>query len=117
MSETCVEGSSPECISVNGTNVLLPSEFDQAGVADATVVEDTEQSAVDVTFNEDGAVIFHSLSKEAARAGDEARLVIKIGDEVLTAVMVMQAMESDHVQLGLSPDDNAQEIVDLIQHG
>lgn len=116
VSETCTEGADSECVSVNGANVLLPSAFEQAGVKDSSI-SDNGQNAIDVTFNKDGTKVFHSLTEQAAGAGDSARLVIKIGGELQAAVTVMDALEGDQVQIGLSSDDDAQEIVDLIQGG
>ncbi|TFD72910.1 hypothetical protein [Cryobacterium gelidum] len=116
ISETCAEGSDSQCVSVNGENVLLPSAFERAGVEESSVAGDG-QNAVDVTFNADGAEILHALTEKAARAGDSARLVISIGGELQAAVVVMEALEGDQVQIALSPDDNVQEIVDLIQGG
>ena len=116
ISETCAERSDSQCVSVNGENVLLPSAFEQAGVEESSVAGDG-QNAVDVTFNADGAEILHALTEKAARAGDSARLVISIGGELQAAVVVMEALEGDQVQIALSPHDNVQEIVDLIQGG
>lgn len=114
VSETCTEGSDPQCVSVNGQSVLLPSAFEQAGVEESAVAVNG-QNAVDVTFNEDGAAVFHALTEQAAGAGNAARLVIRIGGELQAAVQVMEALEGDQVQIAVSPDDSAQEIVDLIQ--
>ena len=114
VSDTCTAGSDSKCVFVNGASVLLPSAFQEAGVKDSSVAENG-QSAVDVTFNEDGAKIFQALTKQAAGAGDSARLLIRIGDELQAAVHVMEAMKGDQVQIGLSPDESAQDIVDLIQ--
>ncbi|TFB54228.1 hypothetical protein [Cryobacterium sp. Sr3] len=84
---------------------------------DATIAESKGQNAVDVTFTEDGAIVLNALTVKAVQAGDSARLIIKIGGEIQAAVVVMEAMEGDHVQISVSPDDNAQEIVDLIHKG
>lgn len=116
VTETCTEAADSECVSVSGANVLLPSAFEQAGVKDSSIA-DNGQNAIDVTFNEDGAKVFHSLTEQAAGAGDSARLVIRIGGELRAAVAVVEALEGDQVEIGLSPDDSAQEIVDLIQGG
>lgn len=116
ISEVCAEASYSECVSVNGTSVLLPSAFEQAGVTNARVA-DGSQNAVEVTFDQGGAEILHSLTEKAAEAGDTARLVIRIGGELQAAVVVMEALEGDQAQIGLAPDENAQDIVDLIRGG
>ncbi|TFC91938.1 hypothetical protein [Cryobacterium sp. TMT3-29-2] len=84
---------------------------------DATIAEGEGQNAVDVTFTEEGAIVFNALTVKAVQAGDSARLIIKIGGEIQAAVVVMEAMEGDQVQISVSPDDNAQKIVDLIHKG
>ena len=117
VSETCTEGSDPQCVSINGENVILPSTFERAGVEDAAVAEGEGQSAVDVTFNSDGAAVLHTLTEQTAQARDTARLVMKIGDQIKASVTVMEALKGNHIQFILSPDDNAQEVVDLIQGG
>lgn len=117
VSETCAEGSDTQCVSVNGTNIVLPTAFESAGVADATVADGDGQIAVSVTFTEEGAEVLHSLTEKAVQAGDSSRLVIQIGGEIQTAVRVMQAMEDNHVQMVLSPEHKAQDVVDLIRAG
>lgn len=117
VSETCAKGSGPQCVSINDENVLLPLGFERAGVEDTTVLESDGQNTVDVRFSEEGAVVFHALTAKAAQAGDAARLVLKVGDDVLASVIVEQVLEGDHVQIGLAPDDSAQEVVDLIRGG
>lgn len=116
VSEACTKGADSECVSVNGTSVLLPFAFEEAGVKDSSIAGNG-QDAIDVTFDEDGAKVFHSLTEQAAGAGDSARLVIRIGGELQAAVVVMDALKGDQVQIGLSSDDNAREIIDLIQGG
>ncbi|TFD76987.1 hypothetical protein [Cryobacterium fucosi] len=117
VSETCADGANPQCVLVNGENVVLPSAFERAGVEQATIADGEGQNAVDVTFNEDGAVVFNALTVKAVQAGDSARLIIQIGGEIQAAVVVMEALEGDHVQISISPDDSAQKIVDLIHNG
>lgn len=114
VSETCAEGSEPLCTEVGGEWVVLPSAFEQAVVEDAAVSDTQQQNAVDVTFSAEGAAVLHALTNQAAQAGAEARLVFKIGGELLAAVMVMEALDGDQVTIALSPDDDPQQIVDLI---
>jgi len=114
VSEVCTEASDADCVLVNGTSVLLPSAFEQAGVTNARVA-DGGQNAVEVTFDHSGAEILHTLTADAAEAGEAARLVIRIGGKLQAAVVVMEALEGDQAQIGLAPDENAQDIVDLIQ--
>ena len=117
VSETCTDVSDPQCVSINGQNVVLPSAFEHAGVEDAAVADGEGQNAVDVTFDKDGAAVLHTLTEKAARAGHTARLVMKMGGELQVAVAVMHALEGDQLQISLSPDDSAQKVVDLIHKG
>lgn len=115
LSESCAEGSDSPCVVVNGHNILLPSTFERAGVEAAAVAEGEQQSAVDVTFTDDGAAVLRALTKQAA--GTTARLVLKAGDEILAAVMVMEALDGEQLHIIISPDDDAQKIVELIREG
>lgn len=117
VSETCTDVSDPQCVSVNGVNVVLPSVFERANVEDAAVAAVEGQNAVDVTFSTDGEVVFNTLSDKAVQAGDAARLVMKIGGEIQAAVTVMQALDGNQMQIILSPEESAQEVVDLIRAG
>lgn len=114
VSEVCTDVSDATCVLVNGTSVLLPSAFEQAGVTDARVA-DGGQNAVEVTFDQSGAEILHTLTENAAGAGETARLVIRIGGKLQAAVVVMEALDGDQAQISLAPDESAQDIVDLIQ--
>jgi hypothetical protein len=117
VSETCDDVSDSQCVSVNGTSVVAPAEFQEAGVEEASVAE-SDQSVVEVTFTDDGAEVLHALTEEAAGTGDLARLVvIRVGGELQAAVMVMEALTGNQVQIGLAPEADAQELVDLIQAG
>lgn len=113
VSETCAEGSDAECVSVNGESITLPSIFERAGVEAAAVAQGEGQNAIDVTFTDDGAAVLHTLSEQAA--GGTARLVMQISDEIVAAVMVPEALEGKQLQIALSPEESAQEIVDLIE--
>lgn len=114
--ETCTDGSDPECLVINGESLLLPSAFERAGVEDA-VVAAGDQNAVDVTFDADGTLVLQAVTEQVADAGDTARLVIRIDGEVVAAVVVMEALTDDEVQIALSPEDSAQDIVDSIRAG
>lgn len=117
VSETCPEASDTRCVLVNGQSVVLPSQFERASVEDAAVAEREEHNAVDVAFSEEGAAVLNALTGKAVRAGDTARLIVKIGGEIQAAVAVMEALDGTHLQLSLSPDDDAHEIVNLIREG
>jgi hypothetical protein len=113
LSETCAGKAGLDCVSVNGESVVRPSTFERAGVEAAAIAEGKGQNAVDVTFTEDGAAVLHTLTAQAA--GSTMRLVMKAGDEMMAAVVVAEALDGKQLQIILAPDDNAQEVIRLIQ--
>lgn len=114
VSETCAEGSTPRCVSIGDQYVMSPSTFESAGIEDAGVAENGGQSAVDLTFTDDGADVLKSLTQEAARAGAEARLVMKVGDEMRSAVAVPAPVTGGAISIPQMSVDSAQEVLDLI---
>lgn len=114
VSETCAEGSDPQCVPIDGQYVMSPATFEPATAEKAAVAENDGQSAVDLTFTDEGAAVLKSLTEEAVQAGDEARLIMKIGDEMRFAVAVPEVVTSDAVTIPFSSADSAQEFVDLI---
>jgi hypothetical protein len=117
VSETCVEGSDPDCVVFNDQYVLKPTAFERATVEDAVVADAGGQNAVDVTFTDEGAVVLNALTEEAAGAGESARVVMKIGAEIRSAVFVTEPLIGNQIMIALSPDDNAQETVYLLNGG
>ena len=117
VSDTCGGETDSRCLAVNGQNIILPSTFERAGVENAAVAQGDGQNAVDVTFTESGAAVLQALTEKAAHSGDTARLVMKIDGEIRAAVAVMQALEGDYLLIHLSPEDNAQEVVDALHGG
>ncbi|SFR84616.1 hypothetical protein SAMN05428970_3026 [Agromyces sp. CF514] len=104
VAQTCTSGSAPECVSVNGEYVLIvDADFVRAGVETAEAVSDGSTDAVDVKFDEDGAQVFEALTAEAAESAGTARLVIKVGDDVLSAVTVVEPMQGDTAVIALPP--------------
>jgi hypothetical protein len=97
VSETCDAGSTPECVSVNGEHVAVAaSDFLRAEVEAVAVADDQGANAVDVTLSKGGAAVLETSTSEVAMAGDDARLVIKVGGEVLSAVAVAETLRGDH---------------------
>jgi preprotein translocase subunit SecD len=115
VSQTCADTADPQCVLVDGQSVVLPTGFEKAAVLQATVSDGDGQHAVAVTFDDDGATVLRALTEKAAGGGTEARLLIRIAGEIESAVVVMEALEGDEVQISLSPDDNAQDLVDRIR--
>lgn len=116
VAETCSEGSDPQCVPVDGQYIKSPAAFTPATVEIATVADVSAQNGVDVTFTDDGAAVLNSITVEAIQAGGKARLVMKVGDDMLAAVMVAAPLTGNSLTIVLSPDDNAQEVADLLNN-
>jgi hypothetical protein len=117
VTEICAEADDPQCVMVNGQSVVVPDVFQAAGVEDAAVADSDGQNAVTVTFDEEGAVVLQALTTETAEAGTDARLLIRIGGELQAAVTVLEPLDGAEAQIGLAPDEDAQEFVDRILQG
>ena len=117
VSAVCEAGADPQCVAVGGQDVLVdPAAFTRAGVASVEVSGTGDARTVDVRFDEDGAELFRDATAEAAGAGPDARVLLRAGDVVVSAVAVMQAIEGDSVQI-LPGDEDAQELADRIRAG
>ena len=117
VSETCLEGSSSQCVLVEGEYIVSPAAFKTATVVEAVASERDGQNTVNVTFTNAGASIVNSLTTEAVQAGGEARLVMRIGDEIRAAVTVAEPLTGESLLIALSPEDSGQQVVDLIKKG
>jgi len=68
-----------------------------------------------VIFTDAGASIVNSLNTEAVQAGGEARLIMRIGDEIRAAVTVAEPLTGESLTIALSPGDSGQQLGDLIK--
>ncbi|NQX06036.1 hypothetical protein HQQ82_13605 [Rathayibacter sp. VKM Ac-2856] len=127
VTSTCEYGSDPQCLDVAGQYVLVdPAAFSRAGVASVEVTgsddgqaddgQADDGQAVSVRFDEEGAALFREATAEAAEAGGDARLLLRAGDVVVSAVTVLQEIEGDTVQI-LPGDEDAQDLADRILAG
>ncbi|MBI9115601.1 hypothetical protein [Sanguibacter suaedae] len=114
VSVTCDEGSDPLCVPIGDQHVMSPAGYQAVPVDDAAVAERDGQNSVALTFTEDGADALTALTEEAAEAGDSARLVMRVGDEIRSAVEVPGPVDGNTLTIALPPDESAQEVVDLI---
>lgn len=117
VTQTCDAGSDPQCIPMGDEHLMRPSDFEEAAVETAVARTDDTQNAVDVTFTDQGAEVLNDLTTQASDADDESRLLVKAGDEIVSAVSVMEPISGNQVTFGLSPEDEADAIVELIQAG
>ncbi len=93
--------------------MVFPSAFERAGVDDAVAIDG--QNAIALTLSADGAEVLRTLTEQAAEAADTARLVIAIGDEILTAARVIEPLTDATVHVVLPPDRTAQDLITLIR--
>lgn len=116
VSQTCSSGSIPNCVLVNDVFVEIDSAgFVHAGVDAAEVADNGGTDAVRIEFDAEGAKTFQNLTAETARLGGTGRLVIKVGDTVLSAVSVPEPMSGNSVTIGLAPDQSAEEFIEMIK--
>lgn len=111
VSGTRIEGSDPLCTLAGDAQVMRPDAFERALVESARVSERSD--AVVVQLTADGAAVLHDLSDRAARKGSDARLILKIGDQ-LRAVVVKEPLSGESLTIGLSPDDDPAELLELL---
>lgn len=114
MSAACDEGTDTLCVLVGGQYLTSPSAYRAAAVDDAAVVERDGQDAVDLTFTDAGADVLRSLAEEVAQAGDDARLVMRVGSQIRSAAEVLGPVDGNTLTIALPPDESAQEVVGLI---
>ncbi|WP_104335979.1 hypothetical protein [Rathayibacter sp. AY1F6] len=115
VSALCEAGSDPQCVPVGGQDVLVdPEDFTRAGVA--AVEADPSTGVVDVRFDEAGAALLRRGSQAAIDEGADARLLLRVGDRVESALSVMQPIEGDTVQI-VPAEGDAQGLVDRILAG
>lgn len=118
VSETCAPASGAECVLVNGEHVdVIASKFVRAGIEDASALAEEGDKAIHVTFDDEGTLALQSTTAEVAEAGESGRLVIKIGDQMVSAVRVPAPLEGDEVQIVLPADADVRELIELIHAG
>lgn len=119
VSQTCTPGSEPECTPVNDEHVTVdPSQFVSVGVEEASAVSDGEEDdALHLRLDDDGTSALRSLSAQVVDVGEEGRLVVKVGEQVLSAVRVPAAIDGSDVQIALPQATTAESVIDLVQGG
>lgn len=115
VTETCGESSDAQCIGIGQESVIRPAEFDVAPVAEVEVSDDSQQNAVDITLTEEGSRVVTDLTGEASEQGDDTRLVMKVGGEIIAAVRVEETLVGEDLTISLAPDQDPQDIVELIR--
>lgn len=117
VTETCLLTEDTKCVSVDGQGVIQPKRFERADVAEAAVATSPEPRAIDVTLTSDGAKTLSSLTKRVLEAGDTARLILRYGGEIRSAVSVMESIDTGEFQLGLAPDADPEQTVASLMTG
>ena len=114
LTETCVEGSGPQCVVVEGEAVREPAVFEQADVQSA-VRSQAQENAIEITFSPEGADVLADLTRKAVEAGTDSRVVLRVGGELVAAVVVMEPLEDAEVMISLGPDRDPEELLDRIR--
>lgn len=120
ISQTCAPGSDPQCIPINDEHILVvPTAFERAGVDSASGAPPSGASdMINVTFDSDGAAVARTMTVEASQSGDQTRLVMKVGDEIVSAVRVQGELQGDQMMVALPPDAATEEILNSLNgHG
>ncbi len=115
-SQTCTPGAGPECQAVGDEHVVTPSEFTRVGVVTATPAADGS-AAVDVVFDTQGATAFLEASRQVVEKGESGRLVLRIDDQVISAVRVPSAVAVTQMHIVLPDHLHAQDVVRQITEG
>ncbi|GAT74478.1 hypothetical protein MHM582_2983 [Microbacterium sp. HM58-2] len=114
LTETCVEGTDPQCVVVEGEAVRQPSAFEQAEVQRA-VRSQAQENAIEITFSPEGADVLEDLTRKAVEAGTDSRVVLRVGGELVAAVVVMEPLEDAEVMISFGPDRDPEELLDRIR--
>ena len=116
-SQTCTPGSVAECQAVGDEHVVVaPSEFTRVGVTTATPAADGS-AAVEVVFDAEGAAAFLGASRQAADKGESGRLVLRVDDQVISAVRVPSAVAVTQLHISLPDHLQPQDVVRQIGEG
>ena len=116
VSRTCDHGSDRQCVIVNDKSVLVvPTDFERAGVHDVAVTTDEGRDVLHLQFDDDGAAVLQETSARAAADGPESRLLLKVGEHVLSAATVPEGLDGDEVRVTLPADAQGEELVDAIR--
>lgn len=118
VSHTCLPDveADAECVPVRGEHVVTTSDFQRAGIDEAwTVADDADGDTIHLTFDDDGTAVLESSSEEVARAGETARLLIRVDDDVLAAVRVPEPLTGGDVLLAVPGGSSAEDLLELIR--
>ncbi|WP_428201298.1 hypothetical protein [Dietzia natronolimnaea] len=73
---------------------------------------------INVTLDNDGATVARKMTNEASQAGDQTRLVMKVGDEIVSAVRVQGELRGDQMMVAIPPGAATEEILNSLNgHG
>jgi hypothetical protein len=113
VTKTCTEDASADCVEINGEKVLVTDDaFRRVDLEAVSAADDQSGNAVDVELTQDGAAVLAASTTAASEAGEDARLVIRAGGEVVAAVKVIEPISDDHVVIALPSDVTVQEFAD-----
>lgn len=116
ISQTCAPGSAPQCIPVNDEHILVvPTAFERAGVDSASDAKSSEKTDM-ITVNLDtaGATVASRMTAEASQAGEQTRLVVKVDDEIISAVRVQGELHNNQLVVALPPGTPTDKILESL---
>jgi hypothetical protein len=117
VAQTCATGSSPDCVEINGEHVrVADGDFETVGLKSVSTADAQSGNAVELELTPDGAAVLTASSTAASKAGDDARLAIKVGDRLVSAVRVMEPSTDDHVTIALPSGVTVQEFTEQVRH-
>lgn len=113
VSQTCSPGSDPQCIPYYDEHILVvPTALERAAVESASGDPSAgEFDMITVQLDSAGTEVVQRMTAEALQAGDRTRLVMKVGDTVISAARVRGELRTDHMQVALPPDAPTQDIL------
>jgi hypothetical protein len=83
----------------------------------ATATPAPDGAAVDVVFDSEGAAAFSRASSEDAQKGDNARLLLGVDDQVLSAVRVPSPIKVTQMRIVVPEHVDAEDVVRRINGG
>lgn len=111
VSAGCAPESASECVAVGAGRVLEPAGYEAAGVSSAEIVDG---ASIAIELDAAGEELLEELSREAASAED-GRLLIRAGEEIVAAPVVMDPMSDGRVLVTVGPEEDAERILSLIR--
>ncbi|MCT1435491.1 hypothetical protein [Dietzia maris] len=95
--------------------LVVPTAFERAGVDSASDAKSSEKTDM-ITVNLDtaGATVASRMTAEASQAGEQTRLVVKVDDEIISAVRVQGELRNNQLVVALPPGTPTDKILESL---